>query len=214
MANFILWDNDGVLVDTEKLYYQCNRDFYRELGLELSEQQFFQCFLLDNIGAWHLLPQSLNEQQIQPLRLERNRRYSQLLQSKKIQPIQGITALLPQLNNKYRHAIVTSAHRQHFELIHQHSNLLQHFDFVLTGDEVQHGKPHPEPYLRGLLQSGRQPSDVIVVEDSPRGLQAAIAAGLRCVVFKHSFCQNHNFQGAWQVVDTVAQLQQCLMDAD
>ena len=41
MANFILWDNDGVLVDTEVLYYQCNRDFYRPLGLELTEQQFF-----------------------------------------------------------------------------------------------------------------------------------------------------------------------------
>ncbi len=214
MANFILWDNDGVLVDTEELYFLCNRDFYRELGLELSEQQFFQCFLLDNIGAWHLLPQRLSETDIKPLRQERNRRYAAMLQQLQIQPVPGISSLLSQLNSRYRHAIVTSAHRQHFELIHQHSNLLQHFDFVLTGDEVQNGKPHPEPYLRGLSQSGRQPSDVIVVEDSPRGLQAAIAAGLRCVVIKHRFCAGFAFQGAWQVVDTVAQLQQCLMDAD
>lgn len=214
MASFILWDNDGVLVDTEMLYYQCNRDFYRELGLELSEQQFFQCFLLDNIGAWHLLPNKLTEQDIAPLRQERNRRYAALLQQMQIQPVPGISTLLQQLKPRYQHAIVTSAHRQHFDLIHQHSNLLPHFNFVLTGDEVQHGKPHPEPYLRGLCQSGRSPAEVIVVEDSPRGLQAAIAAGLRCVVIKHSFCQNHHFQGAWQVVDTVAQLQQCLMDAD
>ena len=214
MANFILWDNDGVLVDTEKLYYQCNRDFYRELGLELSEQQFFQCFLLDNIGAWHLLPEQLNEQQIQPLRQQRNRRYSQLLNKQNIQPLSGMPALLQQLKCRYRHGIVTSAHRQHFELIHRHSNLLSHFDFVLTGDEVQNGKPHPEPYLRGLLLSGKSADEVIVVEDSPRGLQAAVNAGLRCVVIRQPLCAGFAFQGAWQVVDTVAQLQQCLMDAD
>lgn len=214
MANFILWDNDGVLVDTEVLYYQCNRDFYRPLGLELTEQQFFQCFLLDNIGAWHLLPQPLTEAEIAPLRLERNQRYAAMLSELCIASVPGMAALFAQLKPRYQHGIVTSAHRQHFELIHRHSNLLPYFQFVLTGDEVQQGKPHPEPYLRGLAQSGRQSQQVIVVEDSPRGLQAAIAAGLRCVVLKHSFCRHYDFAGAWQVVETVSQLQQCLMDAD
>ena len=55
MLSAILWDNDGVLVDTERFYYQANRDYLRGHGIELSEAQFFEWFLADNCGAWHLL---------------------------------------------------------------------------------------------------------------------------------------------------------------
>jgi beta-phosphoglucomutase-like phosphatase (HAD superfamily) len=51
----ILWDNDGVLVDTERLFYQSNRELFLPFGVDLSELDFFNWYLADNCGAWHLL---------------------------------------------------------------------------------------------------------------------------------------------------------------
>ena len=57
MSNYkaILWDNDGVLVDTERFYFEANRQKLKELGVELTLEMYQQFFLLDSRGAWHLL---------------------------------------------------------------------------------------------------------------------------------------------------------------
>ena len=55
MVEAILWDNDGVLVNTESLFFEVNRDFFAEYDIRLSEQEFFDWFLKENCGAWHLL---------------------------------------------------------------------------------------------------------------------------------------------------------------
>lgn len=51
----ILWDNDGVLVDTERLFYQANRELFLPFGVDLSERDFYHWYLADHCGAWHFL---------------------------------------------------------------------------------------------------------------------------------------------------------------
>ena len=62
MLSAILWDNDGVLVDTERLYFEANRDYLSGLGVELTAADFAQWFLRESRGAWHLLPDASEEQ--------------------------------------------------------------------------------------------------------------------------------------------------------
>ena len=76
----IFWDNDGVLVDTEPLYYQATREILAELGLEFTAEQYRQFVLVQNIGAFHLAElQGMNEEAIAELRRRRNARYAELL---------------------------------------------------------------------------------------------------------------------------------------
>jgi beta-phosphoglucomutase-like phosphatase (HAD superfamily) len=87
-------------------------------------------------------------------------------------------------------------------------NLLHHFQFVVTEDMVNRSKPSPEPYLLGLKMIGLNADECLVIEDSPRGLQAANAAGVTCIVLRNKMMLDHAFVGAHRVVDSVDQLAQ------
>jgi HAD superfamily hydrolase (TIGR01509 family) len=206
MLRAILWDNDGVLVDTEQLFYEANRELFLPLGLELSAQHFFDWYLADNCGAWHLLQPQLSEAQMEAERGARNVRYAARLASEHIPAIDGVAEVLAALAPRLRMGVVTSSNRDHFEIIHGRLDLQRYFEFVLTHESYAHSKPSPEPYLLGLARMGVRADEALVIEDSPRGLQAATAAGIRCIILRNALTRHHDFPGAWRVVDTMAQV--------
>ncbi|MEZ7911404.1 MAG: HAD family phosphatase [Propionivibrio sp.] len=207
MLSAILWDNDGVLVDTERFYYQANRDYLRGHGIELSEAQFFEWFLADNCGAWHLLEAGgASPEQIALWRRERNALHLELIHAASELVTPGIEPLLASLAGRVEMGIVTSATQASFDAIHARHDLLRHFRFALTAETYARSKPAPDPYLLGVDRIGRPADECLVVEDSPRGLAAARAAGLRCIVLRSPLTHGHDFAGADRVVDSVAEL--------
>ena len=202
MKHGILWDNDGVLVDTEGLFYHANRSLFAEHDIDLTPELFFDWFLLENRGAWHLLEASgMSTDEIGLLRDERNRRYSALLLSSAHLEIDGIKALLTSLHAKAKMGIVTSSRPDHFHLIHDKLDLLSHFEFVVTDADYVNSKPAPDPYLLGLEKMAITRERCLVIEDSPRGLRSAISAGLNCVVVRNRLSRHFAFDGAYRVVD-------------
>lgn len=203
MIKAIFWDNDGVLVDTERLYFQANQEVFASAGLALSERDYLQLFLRQDKGAWHLLEaQGVQPDEIQRLRDERNERYSQLL-SREARVIDGVTDVLESLHGKYLMGIVTSSRRDHFDVIHGRTDLLKYFDFVLTSGDFKRSKPHPDPYLMAIERSGLQPDECIAIEDSERGLEAATLAGIRCIVIPTALTRGCDFASAHRVVSSV-----------
>ena len=207
MIKGILWDNDGVLVDTEHLFYEANRDLFREFGIELSHQQFFDCYLADNCGAWHLLTDhALTEAQMEAHRARRNVWHSAALAASPHLAVAGMQAGLARLAPRVAMGIVTSSTREHFDIVHARLDLLRHFAFVVAAGDYTHSKPAPEPYLLGLQRLGLAAAECIAIEDSPRGLQAALAAGLRCLVIRSALTRDYHFDGAYQIVNSPAEL--------
>lgn len=203
----VLWDNDGVLVNTEHLFYQANRDVLLEHGVDLTEKQYFDWFLAENYGAWHLLRnKGYSEHRIQHLRAERRRRFSAMLQAGDNLAIAQMEQVLAQFWRRIPMAVVTSAYEEHFHLSHAASGLGSYFDFVLTREMYQESKPAPDGYLMALQRLGLHPGDCIAVEDSPRGLRAANAAGLECIVVRNRMNRHHAFDAAFCVVDSAAEL--------
>ena len=206
MIKAIFWDNDGVLVDTERLYFQANQEVFASAGLALTERDYLQLFLRQDKGAWHLLEaQGVQPDEIQRLRDERNQRYSQLL-SLEARVIDGVTDVLESLHGKYLMGIVTSSRRDHFDVIHGRTDLLKYFDFVLTSGDFKRSKPNPDPYLMAIERSGLQPDECIAIEDSERGLEAATLAGLRCIVVPTPLTRDCEFANASRVVQDVGDI--------
>ncbi len=203
----ILWDNDGVLVQTEHLFYQANRDLLQRFGIDLTERNFLDWYLTNNQGAWHLLDDHSPERIIR-LRAERDQLYTQYLRQHDNVATEGMGALLANLAQYCPMGVVTSSRRDHFQLIHDRLDLLRHFQFVVTEDMVSSSKPSPEPYRLGLQMIGLSADECLVIEDSPRGLQAANAAGVTCIVLRNKMMLDHAFAGAHRVVDSVEQLAQ------
>ncbi len=103
-------------------------------------------------------------------------------------------------------AIVTTAKRDDFELIHRDRSIVNHFDFVLTNGDYARSKPAPDPYLTALERFGARPDQALVVEDSERGLRAAAAAGIDCVIVANEFVRGQDFSAALARIDTLAEL--------
>jgi HAD superfamily hydrolase (TIGR01509 family) len=207
MRRAILWDNDGVLVDTERLFYRANRDVFAAHGLELTKRAFFDWFLLDNCGGWHLFRQrGHGDASIAEIRRDRNRRFSELLSREATLARNGMEDVVRALSLVAPMAVVTSSSREHFALAHRATNFAPYFQFVVTEEDCTTSKPSPEPYLIGAKRIGFSPEECIAVEDSPRGLLAARAAGIPCIVVRSELTAEYAFEGADAVVDTNEEL--------
>src|SRR5690348_14172485 len=109
MWSTLLWDHDGVLVDTEGLYFQATREILARIGVELSRELYKQLFLVEGKGAFHLASaRGASTREIDALRAARDARYAELLARGDLL-IPGALALLSRLRQRFRMAIVTSS---------------------------------------------------------------------------------------------------------
>jgi HAD superfamily hydrolase (TIGR01509 family) len=200
----IFWDNDGVLVDTEILYYQANRQVLRGLGVELTADQFRKFYLKDAIGGWHLVP-GLSEAAVEELRAVRNDLYAELLRTESLAAPRA-AEVLSALSGRLTMGVVTSSRRDHFDLIHARTGFGRFFEVVVSGDDVRRAKPDPEPYRRALELTGRHPAECVAVEDSERGLAAAKAAGLECWVIPTPLSRDGDFRAADRLLSSLTQV--------
>jgi len=199
----IFWDNDGVLVDTEVLYYEANRQVLAGLGVELTVEQFRELYMKETIGGWHLA--GLSPAAMEEKRSERNRLYSELLRTRAF-AVSGAAEVLEALSGRLTTGVVTSSRRDHFDLIHARTGFSRFFEFVVSCDDVRNTKPDPEPYLRALELSSRSPAECVAVEDSERGLAAAKAAGLECWVIPTALTRDGDFRAADRVLSAIAEI--------
>lgn len=206
MIEAIFWDNDGVLVDTEHLYFQATQHVLASVGVHLSQEQYIDLFLVQGKGAWHLAEEcDITPGGIDRLRNERNALYSDwLAHGPRINA--DITNVLEALHGKYVMGVVTSSRKDHFDLIHQASGLLKYFDFILTASDYSRVKPDPEPYVRAVERSGVCREACLAIEDSARGLESAKGAGVRCVVVPSALTRGSNFAGAYRILGSVGEI--------
>ena len=197
----LLFDHDGVLVDTEYWYFLATQRELAELNIEITIQDYLQQLVTGESPYAHLLPADETDAFV----MRRNRRYEIFLTSQDIQ-IPGVENTLAALRTKYPMAIVTSSLREHFDLIHEQRNIKEFFEFVIARGDYEHAKPAPDSYLTALEEFEIEPHQALVIEDSARGLASALATGIRCVIVKNEFTATQDFSSATAKIDHIADL--------
>lgn len=205
MLEAVFFDNDGVLVDTEHLYFAATREILATVGVALGEAEFIDLSLCQGRSVFDVVRDRLDAAAVEALRQARNARYAELLRAG-VPPLAGVPETLAALHGRVRLAVVTSSNHDHFELIHAHTGLLRWFEFAITNRDYARSKPHPDPYATALDRAGCAPHAAVAIEDSERGLAAARAAGLRCIVMPRGLTCGGDFRGAHAVVDSPAAL--------
>lgn len=196
LISTLLWDNDGVLVDTEPLYFRATREILAEVGVDVSHREFLEINIVGGKSVINLASRAgFSDERLLELREARDQRYSELL-SEGVKLTPGIKEVLSSLAVNYRMAIVTSCHAKHFDIIHQKSGLLDFFEKIIKREDYKLSKPHPEPYLTAMRSLGSSAAESLAIEDSPRGLASARAAGLDCIVHQSEFTETLDFPGA------------------
>jgi beta-phosphoglucomutase-like phosphatase (HAD superfamily) len=102
--------------------------------------------------------------------------------------------------------VVTSTRREHFEIAHAKSGLTQYLDFVIAHGDYRRSKPYPDAYVTALERHDLHPANCIVVEDSARGLAAAMAAGLECLVVESEWTKDGDFRTARKVLESIQEV--------
>lgn len=206
MLKAVLWDNDGVLVDTEHLYFIATRDILATRGIDLTEERYLQLFLQQSRGILHFADEGgWTQDEIQLVRRERSDLYGALLREHS-RVIDGVEEVLAALHGRYTMGIVTSSQREHFDIIHASSGLLKYFDFVLASGDYSYPKPHPAPYLTAVERARVTKDACVVIEDSERGLAAATAAGLKCVIVPSRLTAGRPFAGAHRILGNIREV--------
>lgn len=200
MVEAILWDNDGVLVDTERLFFESTRRTLATGGIQLNEEQFLDLSMRQGRSAFDLaIERGWPKEQVTNLKRERDLLYSEMLRNQ-TRVLPGVAETLEALHGRMRMAIVTSSQRQHFDVMHADIGLARYFEFVLAREDYGRTKPNPEPYLLALERLGMRADSCVAVEDSERGLAAARAAGLRCLVIPNEITRKCTFSGATAIL--------------
>ncbi len=211
MITTILFDNDGVLVDTEGVFYESNCLMLKEFGVELDEAEFSEMSLSKGMSLADIIVSLGHTPEIaEEARQRRNIVYDKMLLERGASlVIPHVPEILEDLHKKYRIGVVTCCQTMHFRTIHNASGLRKYFDFVIGDDDFVHHKPHPEPYLTALRYAGISADEAIAVEDSERGVISARRAGIRTVAIPRGISARGNFSEADQILSDIRELPLC-----
>ncbi|WP_328459406.1 HAD family hydrolase [Streptomyces sp. NBC_00448] len=211
MKKYILFDHDGVLVDTEFWYFRSAERALMEAGFTLDKDQYLRDMARGS-GSWaQAKTAGIDDRTLSRVREARNSYYQEYLRTEAIE-IDGVVDTLAELSRYVRMAIVTTAKRADFDIIHEERQMRQFMDFVIVREDYELAKPHPEPYLAGLKRFGAAREETLVVEDSARGLTSAVAAGIDCAVVHNEFTKTNDFSQASYRIDSLSELKRVLVD--
>lgn len=204
MKKYILFDNDGVLVETEPLYYKASKRALKEFfDVDVSFEQYMK-LMTDGKGVWVAAPNATKEQ-INIARDQRDIYYQEYLKTENL-AIDNIHKILEKLSKHYKMGIVTTSRRVDFEIIHKNRGIIDFMEFVLCVEDYKKAKPHPEPYLKGLELFNAKKDEVVVVEDSERGLISAFNANIDCIIVHNEFTKTQDFSKAKHYIKSLEEL--------
>lgn len=202
----VVFDLDGLLLDTEPIFHEAARRLLERRGLSLNPL-VMQGMM--GMPARQALPFFRQEHQLsepdEVIAVEAYQLFFTILGTEPAPLLPGAREIIERLERmQVPKALATSSSAAYVQRVLEPHQLLSRFDFVLTCDDVQHGKPHPEIYERAAARFGHAPAQMLVLEDSPNGLRAAKAAGARCVVVPHALVPLGELAAADAIVESLA----------
>ena len=203
-----IFDMDGVLVDSYQAHFRTWQRLAQEHGFEYSEAMFARGFGRTGREAvaadW---PQrDLSPQQIDEIVRRKEQYYRELIGSD-FPAMDGAAELIRELKNAgFRVAVGSSGPRENVELAVERLSLSPLLDAQVTGDDVTRGKPDPQIFLLAAERMEVRPSQCVVIEDAPVGVEAAHAAGMKCAGLASTGHQPEDLREAEMVVPTLRDL--------
>ncbi|MER5738667.1 MULTISPECIES: HAD family hydrolase [unclassified Streptomyces] len=198
-VELVIFDCDGVLVDSERLYCRVDREVFAELGAEFTEAELVEHFVGSPHEIWTALVEERRGRPLEPGWQEPYRvRYETVLDAE-LTAVEGVTEVLDALAVPY----CLASNGSHAEIRRNlaRTGLLDRFEGrIFSARDVAKGKPAPDLFLHAAATMGVPPERCAVVEDSPYGVRAARAAGMRAYGYTGGLTPAHRLEGAGTVV--------------
>jgi beta-phosphoglucomutase len=195
----LILDFDGVIVDSEPIILKLTQEMAAREGWQVSEEEYYRNYLaLDDRGiVEHLYRrhgQAIDSQRCNQLVEEKGRKYEQIIKNG-LPALPGAVDFVRQASKNYPLAIASGSLRREIEYLLDNLQLRGNFQVLATADDCARSKPDPEVYLKAFARLAQlpefqtvplQPAECLAIEDAPGGIEAAHAAGLKCLALAHS----------------------------
>ena len=189
----IIFDFDGVILDSENSHFIAFNEGLKNLNINISEDEYYSKYIsLDDRGVITNVVNdkniSVTNEEIDMIIKSKNDCFeSRLIDNSKLFP--GVEELIIQLSKNFVLSIGSGANRSEIIKTLKNNNIYDYFEIIVSADEVNNPKPNPETYNRVLdnINTDFNINEIIVIEDSPGGIEAAKSAGLKCIAITNTF---------------------------
>ena len=215
MLKAILMDFDGVIIDTELIYFKVFKEWLKvNNNYEISLQEFQMCIGTGDEILFNYLSKEKN------IAVNREQFFvdshaTVMEQSRALPPKAGVVDFIKQVKeNGLKLALVTSNTSESPTYHLKRFGLLDEFDHIVTREDVKNVKPSPELYIKALELLNLQPNQAIAIEDSLNGFLAGRAAGLEVIAIPHQVTESLVFEGAYKRLKSLTEIGVCELVSD
>jgi beta-phosphoglucomutase family hydrolase len=181
MTKAVLWDLDGVLVDTAPFHFQAWQELFQSVGKGFADADFRRSFGLRNDAILRDILGELTPAEVERLARRKEELYRDKIEGR-VTAIPGAVDLLRRLQQWGRKmAIVSSTPRENVRVVLRSLGLEGAFEAVVAEEDAPKGKPDPQGFLVAAEKLGVEAGECVVIEDAPGGVEAAKTAGMRCI---------------------------------
>ena len=210
----IILDMDGVIIDSEPLHAQVEQAVCKQFGIDIPESEWYRFVGKAEVDLFTEIVQNFTDQAFCVHELV-DAKYDTLLRlnPEDIQPVTGAIDFIHWARTHFRRlALTTSSHQPFQKKVFDMYALHTYFDVIITSNDIQHSKPHPEPYLKTVTALNLSAHNCVVIEDSVNGVVSAKKAGCHAIGITTSFSEEQLMDaGADSVADSFSALRDKLL---
>ncbi len=220
MIRAVLFDMDGLIVDTEPIHFKAFQAYMREFGIDMPESMMPQLLgyteednLRDLKKEYHL------DTPLDQMVAQRGAVYLQLVQTEPLRVFPGFWELSEEVSRRgLKQAVVSSANGEQVEIILRRvfdenpgkGDPQHYFDAIVTGDDIANNKPAPDIYLLAAERLGVARADCLALEDTPPGVQSATSAGITVLAVPNDYSRDLEFPGRTPILQSLSEAVQYL----
>ena len=188
MKKSVIFDMDGVVVNTEPVHYKSNQIFYKSLGITVADDVYASFTGNSDKNIIQKLKDIYKLDIENEVLLNQCRDYfcEAFNSDATLDLMPGVKDLIIDLyNNGMVLLLASSSSRMQIEMVFKRFGLHKYFTHIISGEDFEYSKPNPAIFLDAVEKSGFTADECIIIEDSTNGIKAATAAGVYCIGYKN-----------------------------
>lgn len=214
MIKAILFDMDGVIVDSEPLHFEAHKKALAHFGIDLKLEDYMQFAISrgDDViyeKAAQVYGAEIDKKAVSEIK----KRVFREIFDQNSEMFPGILETLKNFSEKYDLAIVSSGSENAVKYVVEKLDIGKYFKVIVTGDNVEKIKPFPDIYLKAIEALGYDKESCVAIEDSETGMSAAKNAGLKCIAIPCGFTKDQDFSRADIVLKSIKEVNEELINS-
>lgn len=211
----VIFDMDGVIIDSEPIHYRVNQRLFKELMLDITEEEYNTFIGCSNSDMWGTLKDKYGLQEgVENLIAHQIEENINDLHNSNQKPISGIVELLDNLaSENIKIGLASSSPMRYIEKVLEELALEKYFMIKVSGEDLENSKPNPDIYLKAASLIGESPEKCLAIEDSYNGVIAVKKAGMKCIGFNNVNSGNQDISQADIIIDSIEDITFDLLDS-